>query len=255
MKNLLKTIELFDTTLRDGTQGEGVSLSVDDKLRIASRLDEFGINIIEGGWPGSNPRDQEFFQRAKDLDLIQAKICAFGSTARRPSAIESDPNLNALLASETPVVTIFGKSWLLHAEKGLGLTKEENLEIIEKSVAFLVNHARRVIFDAEHFYDGYRDNPDYALSTLNAALNGGADTLVLCDTNGGSLPGFIRKATEAVVDKSDAVIGIHAHNDSGLAVANTLTAVETGATHIQGTFNGVGERCGNVSLGTVIPNL
>lgn len=255
MKNLLKTIELFDTTLRDGTQGEGVSLSVDDKLRIASKLDEFGINIIEGGWPGSNPRDQEFFQRAKEVDLVQAKICSFGSTARRPNAIESDPNLNAILAAETPVVTIFGKSWLLHAEKGLGLTKEENLEIIEKSVAFLVNHDRRVIFDAEHFYDGYRDNPDYALSTLKAALNGGADTLVLCDTNGGSLPSFIKNATEAVVDKFDAAIGIHAHNDSGLAVANTLIAVEAGAVHVQGTINGVGERCGNVSLGTVIPNL
>lgn len=254
-KKLSKPIELFDTTLRDGTQGEGVNLSVDDKLHIASKLDEFGINIIEGGWPGSNPRDQEFFVKAKDLHLSQANICAFGSTARKLQSIESDPNLNAILFAETPVVTIFGKSWLLHAVKGLGLSKEENLELIEKSVAFLVNHGRRVIFDAEHFYDGYKEDSNYAVETVKAALNGGADTLVLCDTNGGSLPNQIKQATEAVVNQFITTIGVHAHNDGGLAVANTLAAVKAGAAHIQGTINGVGERCGNVSLGSVIPNL
>ncbi|MDP7329967.1 MAG: citramalate synthase [Candidatus Marinimicrobia bacterium] len=255
MNKLLKPIELFDTTLRDGTQGEGVNLSVDDKLHIALKLDEFGINIIEGGWPGSNPRDQEFFQRAKDLNLKQAEICAFGSTARKPDAISKDPNLNAILNAETSVVTIFGKTWLLHAEKGLGLTNNENLALIEKSVEYLVKHGKRVIFDAEHFYDGYTDNSQYALSTLNAAVNGGADTLVLCDTNGGTLLNQIAEATENVVDNFSTVVGIHAHNDSGLAVANTLAAVKVGASHIQGTINGVGERCGNANLGTIIPNL
>jgi len=255
MKKIIQPIEIFDTTLRDGTQGEGVNLSVDDKLRITSKLDEFGINIIEGGWPGSNPRDQEFFSRAKDIHLDQAKICAFGSTARKLDSVESDPNLIAILSADTPVVSIFGKSWLLHAVKGLGLTKEENLELIEKSVNFLVQNRRRVIFDAEHFFDGYKEDAEYALDTLRAARNGGADTLVLCDTNGGSLPSQIKEATEIAGEKLDAVIGIHTHNDSGLAVANTLAAVKAGASHVQGTINGVGERCGNVSLGTVIPNL
>jgi len=224
MKEFLKKIELFDTTLRDGTQGEGVTLSVDDKLRIAEKLDDFGINILEGGWPGSNPRDQEFFQRCHELKLKQAKICSFGSTARWPNKIESDPNLNALLQAETSVITIFGKSWQLHSEKGLGLEEDENAELIEKSVAFLVKEGKRVIFDAEHFYDGYKTSSSFALKMLEAAEKGGADTLVLCDTNGGSLPEFIQEATRAV-------------------------------THVQGTINGVGERCGNANLGTIIPNL
>ena len=251
----LKTIELFDTTLRDGTQGEGVNLSVDDKLRIADKLDDFGINILEGGWPGSNPRDQEFFQRCHELNLKQAQVSSFGSTARWPDKIESDPNLNALLKAETPIITIFGKTWQLHSEKGLGLEEDENAELIEKSVAFLVKEGKRIIFDAEHFYDGYKTSPSFALKMLDAAQKGGADTLVLCDTNGGSLPEFIQEATKAVVKKFDSQIGVHVHNDGGLATANTLSAVIAGATHVQGTINGVGERCGNANLGTIIPNL
>jgi len=255
MKGKQKLIELFDTTLRDGTQGEGVNLSVDDKLRIAVKLDEFGINIIEGGWPGSNPRDQEFFKHSKELKLKQAKICAFGSTARWPDKIQSDANLNALLKAETPVVSLFGKTWQLHSEKGLGLDEEENAELIEHSVALLVKEGKRVIFDAEHFFDGYKASPSFAITMLKAAQNGGADTLVLCDTNGGSLPETIRETTEDVVKQFDKNIGIHAHNDSGLAVANTIMAVVAGANHVQGTINGVGERCGNANLGAVIPNL
>ena len=250
-----KKIELFDTTLRDGTQGEGVNLSVEDKLRIAKRLDDFGINIIEGGWPGSNPRDKEFFKRSKSITLNQARLCAFGSTARKLDSIDSDPNLNALLESEVSVITLFGKTWQLHSEHGLGISDKDNAMLIEKSIAFLVQEGKRVIFDAEHFFDGYRQSESFAVDMLDAAVNGGADTLVLCDTNGGSLPQFIHKATSVVVSRFNLPIGIHAHNDSGLAVANTLMAVSSGASHVQGTINGVGERCGNVSLATVIPNL
>ena len=251
----LKKIELFDTTLRDGTQGEGVNLSVDDKLRIAEKLDDFGINILEGGWPGSNPRDHEFFRRCHELKLRQAEICAFGSTARWPDKIESDPNLNSLLQAETTVITIFGKTWQLHSEKGLGLEEDENAKLIERSVAFLVKEGKRVIFDAEHFYDGYKTSRSFALKMLEAAQKGGADTLVLCDTNGGSMPQFIQEATQAVVQKFKSRIGVHVHNDGGLATANTLAAVMAGVTHVQGTINGVGERCGNANLGTIIPNL
>mgnify|MGYP002629330572 CR=1 FL=1 len=250
-----RTIELFDSTLRDGTQGEGVNLSVDDKLRIAQRLDEFGIGVLEGGWPGSNPRDQEFFKRAKRIQFRQAKICAFGSTARNLKAVASDPNLNALLKAETEIVSIFGKTWRLHAEKGLGLSQDENAELIERSVAFLVNAGRRVIFDAEHFFDGYKDSPEFALQMLNAAQAGGADTLVLCDTNGGGMPTEVAEATQLVFSTFDRPIGIHAHNDGGMAAANTIIAVQNGATQVQGTMNGVGERCGNANLSTVIPNL
>lgn len=249
------SVELFDSTLRDGTQGEGVNLSVDDKLRIAQRLDEFGVGIIEGGWPGSNPRDQEFFKRCKDLTFKQAKICAFGSTARDINNISGDVNLNALLDSETEVVSIFGKTWRLHAEKGLGLDLATNAQLIEDSVAYLVNAGRRVIFDAEHFFDGYKDSPEFALEMLRAAQAGGADTLVLCDTNGGTLPHEVAQATQHVLNTFDIPVGIHAHNDGGMAAANSITAVQTGATHVQGTMNGVGERCGNANLSTVIPNL
>lgn len=250
-----RKIELFDSTLRDGTQGEGVNLSVDDKLHIAQRLDEFGISIIEGGWPGSNPRDQEFFEQCKGLHFSQAKICAFGSTARSLDNIEGDVNLNALLDAGTEVVSIFGKTWRLHAEKGLGLDAETNAQLIQQSVAYLVDAGRRVIFDAEHFFDGYKDSPEFALRMLEAADSGGADTLVLCDTNGGCLPHEIAKATEHVIDLFDLTIGIHVHNDGGMAAANTITAVRTGVNHVQGTMNGVGERCGNANLSTVIPNL
>ena len=195
-----RTIELFDSTLRDGTQGEGVNLSVDDKLHIAQRLDEFGIGVLEGGWPGSNPRDQEFFARARNMTWQQAKICAFGSTARTIEGVTSDPNLNALLKAETEVVSIFGKTWRLHAEKGLGLTSTQNSELIERSVAYLVQEGRRVVFDAEHFFDGYKDSPEFSMEMLRAAQAGGADTLVLCDTNGGTLPHEVAQATQHVLD-------------------------------------------------------
>ena len=250
-----RRIELFDTTLRDGTQGEGVNLSVEDKLRIAEKLNDFGINIIEGGWPGSNPRDKAFFKRAKSLKLSQAEMCAFGSTARKPNAVETDLNLKALLEAETPIITIFGKTWQLHSKQGMGISNSDNALLIERSVSYLVDRGRRVIFDAEHFFDGYSDNKSFAVDMLKAAVNGGADTLVLCDTNGGSLPEYVGETTKIMVQNFDQPIGIHCHNDSGLAVANTITAVTSGATHVQGTINGLGERCGNVSLATVIPNL
>ncbi|MBU0559867.1 MAG: citramalate synthase [Bacteroidetes bacterium] len=249
-------IEIFDTTLRDGTQGEGVNISVQDKLLIAKRLDEFGIDVIEGGWPGSNPRDEMFFKQAKNLKFSHAKLCAFGSTARSLSDVEGDINLNALVDSDTPVVSIFGKTWQLHSQKGLGLTDDENGELIYKSVKYLKSFGRRVIFDAEHFFDGYKHDPKFALSMLESAVKGGSDTLVLCDTNGGSLPTEVFEIVTLVKKEfGDTRIGIHTHNDSELAVANSLTAIQAGATHVQGTFNGVGERCGNANLCSIIPNL
>ncbi len=248
-------VEIFDTTLRDGTQGEGVNLSVQDKLMIAKQLDQFGIDIIEGGWPGSNPKDEEFFQKAKEIEFTHAKLCAFGSTARSLNAIEEDANLNALINADTPVVSIFGKTWKLHAEKGLGLNMEENAQLIKLSVAYLKSHNKRVIFDAEHFFDGYKDNKEFAMTMLRAAEEGGADTLVLCDTNGGSLTFEIEEIVREVKSSFSLPIGIHAHNDSELAVANSLAAVNSGATHVQGTINGVGERCGNANLCSIIPNI
>ncbi len=248
-------IEIFDTTLRDGTQGEGVTLSVQDKLLIAKRLDDFGIDIIEGGWPGSNPKDEEFFERAKSLKLNHAKMCAFGSTARSLNNVEGDANLNAILKTETPVVAIFGKTWRLHSQKSLGLTDDENAELIYQSVKLLTSKGRRVIFDAEHFFDGYKDDPSFSYRMLKAAVDGGSDTLALCDTNGGSLPNEISKAVEDIKSRFNVNIGIHAHNDSELGVANSLAAVAAGAVHVQGTINGVGERCGNANLGSIIPNL
>lgn len=248
-------IELFDTTLRDGTQGEGINLSINDKLAIAQKLDEFGIDIIEGGWPGSNPRDEEFFQKVKKINLRKAQICAFGSTARFPNKISLDINLNALLKAETSTVSIFGKTWKFHAEKGLGLTEDENEELIFKSVQFLNEHGRRVIFDAEHFFDGFKDNEEFALRMIKAAEEAGADVITLCDTNGGSLPYEVMKAVLKVKNVITKPIGIHTHNDSELAVANSLTAIENGVAHVQGTINGVGERCGNANLVSIIPNI
>ncbi|MBX3008873.1 MAG: citramalate synthase [Melioribacteraceae bacterium] len=248
-------IELFDTTLRDGTQGEGVNVSVQDKLVIAQKLDDFGIDIIEGGWPGSNPRDEEFFERAKRIKLTHASICAFGSTARFPDKIDSDNNLNMLLKAESPYVSIFGKTWLFHAEKGLGLTADENEELIFKSVKFLKDHGRTVVFDAEHFFDGYKDNNGFAIRMLKAAQSGGADVITLCDTNGGSLPGEVYDIVIDVKKQLSKPIGIHAHNDGELGVANSLAAISAGAVHVQGTINGVGERCGNANLISIIPNL
>lgn len=248
-------IELFDTTLRDGTQGEGVNLSVQDKLIISQRLDEFGIDVIEGGWPGSNPRDEEFFKQAKLHKFEKAKLNAFGSTARFLDKVKSDVNLNALLFAETPVVTIFGKTWKLHSEIGLGISDSENEQLIYESVKFLKDNGRRVIYDAEHFFDGYKDSADFALRMLKAAEAGGADVLTLCDTNGGTLPSEVSDIVKLIKNSFNSVIGIHTHNDSDLAVANSLAAIMAGARHVQGTINGVGERCGNANLCSIIPNI
>ena len=248
-------IEVFDTTLRDGTQGEHVTLSAKDKIRIAKRLDQLGVDIIEGGWPGSNPKDQEFFERAVDEEWYHAKICAFGSTRRAQFAPEDDHNLQCLLKANTPVVSIFGKSWRLHAEVALGVTVEENLDLIHSSVAFLKSHGKHVVYDAEHFFDGYKDDSEYAIHTLVAALEAGANTLVLCDTNGGTLPTEMYKIVETVAKKVKAPIGIHTHNDAGCAVANSLVAVEAGVRHVQGTISGIGERCGNADLCVVLADL
>lgn len=250
------TILIYDTTLRDGTQGENVSFSVTDKLRIAEKLDQFGVDYIEGGWPGSNPRDMTFFAEAKKLKLKHAKLAAFGSTRRRNLTAEEDPQLKTLIDAETPVVTIFGKTWLLHVNEVLRVAPEENLAMIEDSVRFLKGHGREVIYDAEHFYDGYADSPEYAMQTLEAAVRGGADFLALCDTNGGRLVSELFATTKAVVERfSDVSIGVHCHNDSGVGVAVSLAGVDAGSTMVQGTFNGYGERVGNANLTTIIPNL
>ncbi len=249
-------ISVYDTTLRDGTQGEGVSFSVTDKLRIAEKFDQFGIDYIEGGWPGSNPRDMAFFEAAKKLKLKHAKIAAFGSTRRANLKAEEDPQLRTLLDAETPVITIFGKSWLLHVTEVLRVEPEENLRMVEDSVRFLKDNGREVIYDAEHFYDGYTDNPEYAMKTLESAVRGGADCLALCDTNGGKMVDEIAEITKAVVERfPDTQVGVHCHNDAGVGVAVSLAGIEAGATHVQGTFNGYGERVGNANLTTIIPNL
>jgi len=251
----VKQIRLFDTTLRDGTQAEKISFSLEDKLSIARKLDSFGIHYIEGGWPGSNPKDQTFFEQAKKETWQNAKLVAFGSTRRANVKPEEDKNLNLLLTSETPAVSIFGKSWIMHATVALGTTAEENLQMIYDSLVLMKKHNREVIYDAEHFFDGYMDNSEYALKTLQAAVEGGADVLVLCDTNGGALPHDIYEVTKIVKNKFNIPVGIHAHNDSDLAVANTIAAVRAGAVHVQGTINGYGERCGNANLVSIIPNL
>lgn len=249
-------IYTFDTTLRDGTQGESVSFSVDDKLLVAAKLDELGIDYIEGGWPGSNPKDKTFFERAKtELKLNHAKLTAFGSTRLARNPVEKDQNVRDLVGADTPAISIFGKSWDLHTKRALGITEEENLKLIGDTVAFLKEHGREVVYDAEHFFDGYESNPDFALRTLEAAKKAGADVLVLCDTNGGTLPDRVGEVVELVRRRFDGVIGIHAHNDSDVAVANTLMAVAHGATHVQGTMNGYGERCGNANLVSVIASL
>jgi 2-isopropylmalate synthase len=249
------TIALYDTTLRDGTQGEGLSFSADDKLKIARRLDEFGLHYIEGGWPGSNPKDMVFFERARDLPLRQAIITAFGSTRRADEAVEEDDNIRALVAAGTRTVAIFGKSWDLHVHQVLNTSLDENLRMIAESMRYLKVQGREVIYDAEHFFDGYRANPAYALRTLAAAEEAGADVLVLCDTNGGTLPSALMAIIEEVKKATRTPLGIHAHNDSELAVANSLAAVQAGIVHVQGTINGYGERCGNANLCSIIPAL
>lgn len=245
----------FDTTLRDGTQGESVSFSVEDKLLIMQKLDELGIDFIEGGWPGSNPKDKEFFARAKDVRLKHARLTAFGSTRFARNSIENDTNVKELLGAETAVIAIFGKSWDLHTKRALGISEEENLKLIGETVAYLKLHEREVVYDAEHFFDGYASNADFALRTLEAAKMAGADVLCLCDTNGGTLPGRVGELVALVKKHFDGVIGIHAHNDSDVAVGNTIAAVEQGATHVQGCINGYGERCGNANLTSIIANL
>ncbi len=248
-------IQLYDTTLRDGTQREGISLSLNDKLKIVRSLDELGIHYIEGGWPGSNPKDAEFFAQAQGMPLEQAVIAAFGSTRRAGTAVEDDANIQALLEAATSAVTIFGKSWRLHVTQVLGTTLEENLAMIADSVGYLKERGREVIYDAEHFFDGYRADPAYALRTLQMAEKAGADCLVLCDTNGGTLPSELTAIIEQVKEVTSTPLGIHAHNDSDLAVANSLAAVQAGVVHVQGTINGYGERCGNANLCSIIPNL
>ncbi|MBM3740381.1 MAG: citramalate synthase [Acidobacteria bacterium] len=245
----------FDTTLRDGTQGEAVSFSVDDKLTIATKLDEIGIDYIEGGWPGSNPKDKEFFTRAKELKFQHARMCAFGATRMAKFAVHKDPSVLALVESQTPACSIFGKTWDLHVHRALNITLEENLTLISDTVGFLRSHGREVIYDAEHFFDGYKANPDYALRTLEAAQKAGAQVLCLCDTNGGTLTGELAAIVAVVRERFDGIIGIHPHNDSDVAVANAVAAVEAGCTHVQGCINGYGERCGNANLVSIIANL
>lgn len=249
------TVLLYDTTLRDGTQQAGVAFSLKDKIKIVEKLDDFGVHYIEGGWPGSNPKDIELFRHFKGKKLKRARLAAFGSTRRPGVKAEEDGNLEALLASGTPVATIFGKSWDFHVTEALGTTLEENLAMIRESVAYLKARGREVIYDAEHFFDGFAANPDYALRTLQGALEGGADCIVLCDTNGGSLTNELAAAVRRVREVIDLPLGIHAHNDSGLAVANSLESVRLGVRHVQGTINGYGERCGNANLCTIIPNI
>jgi len=245
-------IILYDTTLRDGTQGEQISLSVEDKLRIARKLDEFGIHYIEGGWPGSNPKDARFFSMVKQNRFQRARLTAFGSTHRAGASPDRDQNVEALVRTGSQTLTVFGKSWDLHASRILGVSLAENISMVEETVRYLKGVGREVIYDAEHFFDGYKQNPSHAQSTLEGAVRGGADYIVLCDTNGGTLPDEVRKIMHDVVPHLDLPIGIHAHNDCGLAVANTLAAVNCGAKMVQGTINGYGERCGNADLITLI---
>jgi 2-isopropylmalate synthase len=248
-------IDVYDTTLRDGCQAEDIAFTVEDKLRIVERLDDFGVRYIEGGWPGSNPRDEAFFKAAKGLHLKQAQIAAFGATRRVGVKAGEDSNIRMLLQAETPVVTIFGKTWELHVRDDLRISKTHNLEVIHDSIAFLKRHRDTVIFDAEHFFDGFRDNPEFAVECCRVAADAGADVICLCETNGGRLPDEVAAAVDAVRHALTTPLGIHCHNDSELAVANTLIAVQHGATQVQGTINGIGERCGNVNLCSVIANL
>jgi 2-isopropylmalate synthase len=257
-----RPVVLYDTTLRDGTQGENITLSLADKLRVARMLDEYGMPYIEGGWPGSNPKDVDFFKAARTMTWQNAKLAAFGSTRHRSNKPEDDPNLRELVAAETPVVTIFGKSWLLHVIEVLGATPNENLDMIADSVRFIVDRGRESVYDAEHFFDGYKADRDYALSTLRAARQAGSRTLVLCDTNGGTLTdellaivGDVRGTLDADPDAPDLTWGIHTHNDAELAVANSMAAVAAGIRHVQATINGYGERCGNANMVSIVGNL
>lgn len=248
-------LEIYDTTLRDGAQAEDVSFSVDDKIRVAQKLDELGVHFIEGGWPGANPKDIEFFRMIKTIPMKHASVIAFGSTRKAGNAVGKDPNIQALLAAETKTITLFGKTWSLHVTDALGISLATNLELIGDSIAYLREKGRRVFYDAEHFFDGYKTNPDYALSTIRKAVEAGAERVILCDTNGGTMPWEIREICGVVQRECTVPLGIHAHNDCEMAVANSLVAVETGIVQVQGTVNGIGERCGNANLCSIIPNL
>lgn len=250
-----KRVDILDSTLRDGAQGEGIAFSVQDKLNIVKALDNLGISYIEAGNPGSNPKDIEFFERVKKIKLKHSKLCAFGSTRRRDIKAAQDKNVLSMLSADTPVVSIFGKSWDLHVTHILKTTVEENLNMIKETVAFFKSHGKEVIYDAEHFFDGYKANSDYALLTLASAIEGGADMLCLCDTNGGAFPDEVYSITEKIIEKFSTPVSIHCHNDTGVAVANSIFAVKAGAAQVQGTFIGFGERCGNANLSTIIPNL
>ncbi|MGP0630002.1 citramalate synthase [Nitrospina sp. 32_T5] len=251
----MPVIKIYDTTLRDGSQAEDITFTVEDKIRIAHKLDENGFNYIEGGWPGSNPKDVDFFEKVKHLKFEQAKIVAFGSTRSPRKRADQDPNLNQLLKAGTEVITIFGKSWDMHVKEALETDLDENLRMVAESIQYLKKNTDEVMFDAEHFFDGYKHNPEYALKVLKAAENAGADWIVLCDTNGGSMPWEVHSIFETVAAELKGKLGIHTHNDSELGVANALAAVKAGARQVQGTVNGIGERCGNCNLISVVPNL
>ncbi|MEE3366783.1 MAG: citramalate synthase, partial [Planctomycetota bacterium] len=248
-------IEIYDTTLRDGSQGEGVNFSLQDKLQITQRLDALGFDFVEGGYPLSNPKDAEYFQAVRDLGLENVRIAAFGMTRRRGVAAEDDTGMQALRDSLAPVCTVVGKTWDLHVSEVLRVDLDENLAMLTDSVAFLAGEGREVIYDAEHFFDGWAANPDYALQTIVAAAEAGARTIVLCDTNGGRLPEDIVAVVDAAIGAVDVPLGIHCHNDSDVGVANSLAAIDRGVGHVQGTINGLGERCGNADLVSVVANL
>lgn len=252
---MTRKVDIFDSTLRDGAQAEGISFTVDDKLKIVRALDELGVDYIEAGNPGSNPKDIEFFERIRGISLKSAKLVAFGSTRRRDVNVIEDKNIQSLLSADTSVVAIFGKSWDFHVTEIIKTTLDENLRMIGETIAYFKQKGKEVIYDAEHFFDGYKANPDYAIKTLQAASENGADCLVLCDTNGGAFPDEVLQITKKVKDHFPVKIGIHTHNDCGMAVANSIMAVEAGADHVQGTYIGFGERCGNANLSTIIPNL
>ena len=251
----MKKILIYDTTLRDGSQGENISFSADDKLHIVKKLDELGVDYVEGGWPGSNIKDIAFFRKAQELPLKHTKVAAFGSTCHPKNRAESDHNLLALIDANTPVVTIFGKTWDLHVKVALGISLQENLNLIRESVAFLRSKGKEVVYDAEHFFDGFKADPEYALRTLRVAEDAGAETIVLCDTNGGTLTQDLRIRFLAAAERVHVPLGIHTHNDCEMAVANSIIAIQHGATHVQGTINGYGERCGNANLCSIIPNI
>jgi 2-isopropylmalate synthase len=248
-------VKIYDTTLRDGSQAEDIAFSVEDKIRIAQKLDELGIHYIEGGWPGSNPKDLQFFQEIRPVSLLHAKIVAFGSTCRAETQPQNDPNIQALIEAGTETVTLFGKSWDIHPLEALNISLDQNLEIIHQSVRFLKDQVSEVMFDAEHFFDGFKSNPRYAISTLKAAKEAKADWIVLCDTNGGTLPYEVQSIIKEVKKEITIPLGIHVHNDTEMAVANTILAVKEGIGLVQGTINGYGERCGNANLCSIIPNL